>query len=72
MQRWEQYSDKFLALSSREKWLVLLCGFVGLFMLLFSVLVEPAYNDLQAKRAKSMSLTQSNQRLEGELLVLQA
>ena len=50
----------------------LLCGLVGLFMLLFSVLVEPAYNDLQAKRAKSMSLTQSNQRLEGELLVLQA
>ena len=72
MQRWGQYSDKFLALSSREKWLVFLCGFVGLFMLLFSVLVEPAYNDLQAKRAKSMSLTQSNQRLEGELLVLQA
>ncbi|MEZ9706713.1 MSHA biogenesis protein MshJ, partial [Vibrio breoganii] len=40
--------------------------------LLFTLLVEPAYLDLQAKNAKASSLTQSNQRQQGELLVLQA
>lgn len=72
MQQWNQLSDKFLALSQREKWLLFVCGFVGLSMLVFTLLVEPAYLDLQAKNAKSMSLTQSNQRQQGELLVLQA
>ena len=69
MQQWNQLSDKFLALSQREKWLLFVCGFVGLSMLVFTLLVEPAYLDLQAKNAKSMSLTQSNQRQQGELLV---
>ncbi|MGO2162072.1 MAG: type II secretion system protein GspM [Vibrio toranzoniae] len=72
MQQWNQLSDKFLALSQREKWLLFVCGFVGLFMLLFSLVVEPAYNELQAKENQLMSLSQSNQRQQGELLVLQA
>ncbi|MEZ9051145.1 type 4a pilus biogenesis protein PilO [Vibrio sp. 10N.247.311.64] len=72
MQQWNQLSDKFLALSQREKWLLFVCGFVGLSMLWFTLLVEPAYLDLQAKNAKASSLTQSNQRQQGELLVLQA
>ena len=72
MQQWNQLSDKFLALSPREKWLLFVCGFVGIFMLLFTLLVEPVYLDLQAKNAKMTSLTQSNQRQQGELLVLQA
>ena len=72
MQQWNQLSDKFLALSLREKWLLFVCGFVGLSMLLFTLLVEPAYFELQAKNAKMKSLTQSNQRQQGELLVLQA
>ncbi|MCG9552308.1 type 4a pilus biogenesis protein PilO [Vibrio sp. Isolate31] len=72
MLKWNQLSDKFLAFSHREKWLLFVCGFVGLFMLLFTLLVEPAYLDLQAKNAKMTSLNQSNQRQQGELLVLQA
>ncbi|WP_146449575.1 type II secretion system protein GspM [Vibrio kanaloae] len=72
MQQWNQLSDKFLALSQREKWLLFVCGFVGLFMLLFGLVVEPAYNELQAKENQLMSLSQSNQRQQGELLVLQA
>ena len=72
MQQWNQLSDKFLALSPREKWLLFVCGFVGLSMLLFTLLVEPTYLELQAKNAKMTSLTQSNQRQQGELLVLQA
>ncbi|WKY58347.1 type 4a pilus biogenesis protein PilO [Vibrio sp. SNU_ST1] len=72
MQLWNQLSDKFLALSQREKWLLFVCGLVGLSMLLFTLLIEPAYLDLQEKNVKSMSLTQSNQKQQGELLVLQA
>ncbi|MEZ8744342.1 type 4a pilus biogenesis protein PilO [Vibrio sp. 10N.222.49.A3] len=72
MQLWNQLSDKFLALSLREKWLLFVCGLVGLSMLVFTLLIEPAYLDLQEKNVKSMSLTQSNQKQQGELLVLQA
>ncbi|WP_139685673.1 type 4a pilus biogenesis protein PilO [Vibrio tasmaniensis] len=72
MQLWNQLSDKFLVLSLREKWLLFVCGLVGLSMLLFTLLIEPAYLDLQEKNMKSMSLTQSNQKQQGELLVLQA
>ena len=72
MPQWNQLSDKYLALSPREKWLLFVCGFVGLSMLLFTLLVEPAYLELQAKNAKMTSLIQSNQRQQGELLVLQA
>ncbi|MEZ8773183.1 MULTISPECIES: type 4a pilus biogenesis protein PilO [Vibrio] len=72
MQLWNQLSDKFLALSLREKWLLFVCGLVGLSMLVFTLLIEPAYLDLQEKNVKSMSLTQSNQKQQGELLALQA
>ena len=72
MQLWNQLSDKFLALSLREKWLLFVCGLVGLSMLVFTLLIEPAYLDLQEKNVKSMSLMQSNQKQQGELLVLQA
>ncbi|MCZ4308532.1 type 4a pilus biogenesis protein PilO [Vibrio atlanticus] len=72
MQLWNQLSDKFLALSLREKWLLFVCGLVGLSMLVFTLLIEPAYLDLQEKNVKSMSLTQSNQKQQGELLSLQA
>ncbi|MFA0123969.1 type 4a pilus biogenesis protein PilO, partial [Vibrio sp. 10N.261.48.A2] len=72
MQQRNQLSDKFLALSLREKWLLFVCGLVGLSMLVFTLLIEPAYLDLQEKNVKSMSLTQSNQKQQGELLALQA
>lgn len=72
MQLWNQLSDKFLALSLREKWLLFVCGLVGLSMLVFTLLIEPAYLYLQEKNVKSMSLMQSNQKQQGELLVLQA
>ncbi|MFA0248935.1 type 4a pilus biogenesis protein PilO [Vibrio sp. 10N.261.45.A4] len=72
MQLRNQLSDKFLALSLREKWLLFVCGLVGLSMLVFTLLIEPAYLDLQEKNVKSMSLTQSNQKQQGELFALQA
>lgn len=72
MQQWTIISDKFLALSSREKWLVTLCGVVGLSLVLFTMVLEPAYKSLQANKIEHRNLVQGNQRLQGELLVLQA
>ncbi|NOH96454.1 type 4a pilus biogenesis protein PilO [Vibrio sp. 99-70-13A1] len=72
MQQWTIISDKFLALSSREKWLVTLCGVVGLSLVLFTMVLEPAYKSLQANQIEHRNLVQGNQRLQGELLVLQA
>ncbi|MFA0520012.1 MSHA biogenesis protein MshJ, partial [Vibrio sp. 10N.222.55.E8] len=42
MQWWNQLNDKFLVLSQREKWLIVVCGLVGVSMLLFITLLEPA------------------------------
>ncbi|WED21550.1 type II secretion system protein GspM [Vibrio sp. JC009] len=39
---WSKYSEKFLALSQREKLLISLGGAVGLFFILLTLLVEPA------------------------------
>ncbi|MFA0079328.1 type 4a pilus biogenesis protein PilO [Vibrio artabrorum] len=72
MQWWNQLNDKFLVLSQREKWLIVVCGLVGVSMLLFITLLEPAYLNLQAKSTETMSLTHSNQRQQGDLLTLQA
>ncbi|MDN3617800.1 MAG: type 4a pilus biogenesis protein PilO [Vibrio gallaecicus] len=72
MQQWTVISDKFLALSSREKWLVTLCGVIGLSLVLFTLVFEPAYKSLQASKIEHRNLVQGNQRLQGELLVLQA
>ncbi|MBW3697247.1 MSHA biogenesis protein MshJ [Vibrio sp. T187] len=71
-QQWALLNDKFAALSQREKWLVALCGTVGLFMLLFTLLLEPSYKSLAASESKLRATKQSNQVAQGELLVLQA
>jgi len=72
MNQWNVLCDKFTALSQREKWLVALCGTVGIFMLLFTLLLEPSYKELQSSQSKLQSTKQNNQKLQGELLVLQA
>ena len=72
MNQWNELSDKFIALSQREKWLIALCGTVGIFMLLFTLLLEPSYKELQSSQSKLQSTKQNNQKFQGELLVLQA
>ncbi|WP_375751527.1 type 4a pilus biogenesis protein PilO [Vibrio sp. HN007] len=67
MDFWQKYSEKFLALSNREKWLLMLGGCTGLFFLLLTFLVEPAIQNNEAVRKRIQ--TESNQILamKGEM-----
>lgn len=67
MDFWQKYSEKFLVLSNREKWLLMLGGCIGLFILLLTFLVEPAIQNNEAVRKRIQ--TESNQILamKGEM-----
>lgn len=41
MQLWSSYSEKFDALSTREKWLISLGGLLALFFVLLTLLIDP-------------------------------
>ena len=69
---WQSISNKFLAISSREKMLIALCGLVVITLLLFSLLLEPAMKSVAANRLQLQSVEQMNQRMQGEILLLTA
>ena len=41
MERWQQYCDKFLTLTPREKYLIVLCGFGLVVLLPFMLVIDP-------------------------------
>ncbi len=53
MQAWVNLSDKFAALSSREKIIILLCGLVGIFFIFQTLLIEP---ELKRKTDKAQEI----------------
>lgn len=71
-QQWHALNEKFLALSGREKGLIALCGFVAVLLLLLTMVVEPTWQQLNSKKTQLISVKQANQKLEGDLLVIQA
>ncbi|OEE79902.1 MSHA biogenesis protein MshJ [Vibrio genomosp. F6 str. FF-238] len=71
-QQWLLLNDKFMALSSREKWLILLCGAVGFFFVFLTFLVEPSLQDYNNSKNQLRQIKQNNQLAESELMVLTA
>lgn len=71
-QYWQQLSDKFAALSSREKWLISMLGLVAVGMLTFTFLVEPAWLKYQSTSKQVTTLKLGNQRIEADILLVTA
>lgn len=69
---WQQWCDKFAELSSREKWLITLCGFTAIAMSLFILLIEPTYEQNRAASLKITTTKQAAQSLEAEILLMTA
>ncbi|PMH39895.1 MSHA biogenesis protein MshJ [Vibrio sp. 10N.286.49.B3] len=69
---WLSMNEKFSALSTREKWLIALSSVVGVFFLLLTFVVEPVIERHQQQQKRQQSLTLSNQKLEAEVLLMQA
>jgi MSHA biogenesis protein MshJ len=55
MQTWNKLSQKFLALSQREKWLIACGGTVALFFILLALFIDPINNLNTAKEKHSAS-----------------
>lgn len=72
MQRWQQWSEKFAALSAREKWLISLGGIVGLFFSLLTLLIDPSSNELKSKRSQLSDVDSTIQQMQGQILVTTA
>ncbi|WP_394244768.1 type II secretion system protein GspM [Vibrio astriarenae] len=71
-QYWQSLSDKFDAMSSREKWLITVCGFVAVIMLMVTLAIDPILNKVSVAQRQLASIQSSNQILQGELLQLTA
>lgn len=71
-QQWQTLNAKFEQLSSREKWLVTVCGFIAIILGLFTLLVEPAYLANRQAQQQISAVKQSAQRLEADTLLMTA
>ncbi len=72
MMAWQQLADKFEALSKREKWLITLCGTVGIFFIILTLLIDPVVNNLNAKQRQLRTTTLDSQQLQGQILTITA
>ncbi|KGY11126.1 MSHA biogenesis protein MshJ [Vibrio tubiashii] len=71
-QYWQQWCDKFVQLSAREKWLITLCGFVAIALGLFTFLVEPTLEQNKATTQRIAASKLNAQRLEADILLMTA
>lgn len=71
-QLWLQLSEKFSALSQREKWLLTICGLVIIGLSLLVWLIEPVLKANQSLSGQVSSSKQNVQRLEADILLATA
>ena len=71
-EKWIQISDKFSALSDREKWLIALCGTVAVVLILLTTLVEPTIKFHDQTAAGITNETNTISRLKNENIAFEA
>lgn len=69
---WSSLEERFGDMSTREKMLVALCGFVTVVMLLFTLVLEPKLNQISNNERQLSNLKQSNQKTEIDILRVKA
>ncbi|CAI2300681.1 type II secretion system protein GspM [Vibrio parahaemolyticus] len=69
---WSSLEERFGDMSAREKILVVLCGFVTVVMLLFTLVLEPKLNQISNNERQLSNLKQSNQKTEIDILRVKA
>jgi len=72
MKQWQALSDKFEQISSREKWLISLCGAVALLLGVSTLVVEPTYLEKERLTQQINATQLNNQRLEADILLMTA
>ncbi len=70
-QRWQQVSEKFEAITPREKWLVAICGWVAVVFIFALLLIEPLQIELQNKQRQIATLKGNNGQIQIDIARLQ-
>lgn len=70
-QAWNSYSEKFLATSVREKYLILLTGFVGITFGFFTLFIEDNLNEAERLSKKVQDLSSQNKSAQTTIDILQ-
>jgi len=71
-EQWQTYSEKYLQLSAREQYLILLTGLVILFFIVFHFFVDPTLVANRQASSKIDRLTSSNYSLKNSVAELEA
>lgn len=71
-QQWQEGSEKFLKLTIREQYLILLTGLVAVFFIIFYVFIDDKMASNTSASKKIVQLGSSNQSLKMSVLELQA
>ncbi len=71
-EQWQEYSEKYLQLSIREQYLILLTGLVILFFIIFHLFVDPTLVANRQAANKIERLTKSNHSIKNSVLELEA
>ncbi len=71
-EQWQTYSEKYLQLSVREQYLILLTGLVILFFIIFHLFVDPTLVANRQAVNKIERLTKSNRSIKNSVLELEA
>jgi len=61
--QWQEYSQKFQQISSREQYLILLTGLVAVFFIIFHLFIDPVIVSNNKLENKIVQLTSSNKTL---------
>ncbi len=70
--QWQAYSEKYLTLTVREQYLILLTGLVALFFIIFYLFVDPTLIANKQASSKIERLMRSNQSLKVSVAELEA
>ena len=70
-EQWNEYSQKYLALTMREQYLVLITGLVVFFMVIFTYFVEGNLNTIKKQNKEVAQLSSSNRSTANTITMLQ-
>ncbi len=69
--QWREYSDKYLALTTREQYLIFLTGLVAIFFIFFYLFIDAKMIENKKSAQQIMRLQSSNQSLKVSIVEMQ-
>lgn len=71
MSKWQEYSDKFLEITPREQYLILLTGLVAVIFTSYSFFIDPSLSKNKEIKNKNISLVSSNKSIQSSITILE-